>query len=184
MSESGLRLEVDSWLAEVGGLFTGLLANDPPPDQASSVRAVRLELWYWTEGRGTKDRRTVSELHYPASDGVQLATRFTLPVPWEVPISYDGDMIRVRWQIRAVVNRSWKTDHSTGVDVVVAPVGGFGLYHAPHPLRSQGSVAAPPPPGHPSEPSYLPPPPGAPAPQVPPPEPTDGPTPPRPSPWG
>jgi hypothetical protein len=173
---SGPQVTLDSWLAEVGGVFTGHLAHYPPPDIASSVRGVRLELRYWTEGRGTKDSATVSVLNYPAEQGVQLSTRFTLPVPSQAPISYDGRTIRVRWQLRAVADRSWKSDHIATTDVVVAPVGAYGLYRSPHPYHHQ-----PPPPSAGLPGGSEPPPPFPPAP--PPAGPSAGPTPPRPAGW-
>ena len=132
VAHQGLALSVDTAMAEVGGSFTGEISFRPLPDD-DDLRAVRVELYHRTEGRGTAQRRTVSVVEHQLERATSLSDRFLLPVPSDGPVSYDGRSIRVIWEVAAIVDRPRQKDRSVVAGVVVVPAGGSGLYRAPHP---------------------------------------------------
>jgi hypothetical protein len=133
-------LVLDSWFAEPGGAFAGRVRMAPSPEAANGrVRGVRLELRRHTEGRGDQDQWDgPPQLFALAPDG-SLYQPFVLRVPPDAPISYDGNLFRLIWTIRAVLDVRLRGDPRTELAVVVAPFGGLALYarhRRPHPLTS------------------------------------------------
>ena len=141
MSDPGpnLQLALQNDITEVGGSFRGRLIrmgdmDDLAQDSESSVRAVRLRLHYRTEGRGDTDAKTIETYEFPADDYGGVNVDFDLAVPEDGPISYDGRLIRVLWEIEARVDIKMRRDKRTTAPVLVLPTNGWGLYSRPHPL--------------------------------------------------
>ncbi|MDH3679310.1 MAG: hypothetical protein OEV40_05095 [Acidimicrobiia bacterium] len=140
MSDPSLQVDLESGIAEVGGRFRGRLRragelDDLAGDDDQPVRAVRLTLRYVTEGRGDTDSQVIGQLEFPVDTYGRLDTDFQLPVPPAGPISYDGRLIRVLWELEARVDVKLRRDRSTSIPLLVIPTNGWGLYHRPHPLR-------------------------------------------------
>lgn len=137
-----LSLDIDDHIAECGGRFTGTVRRDADADGVSSrsrARAVRLVLRYRTEGRGDTDKRDVSNLEFQLEAHGGLSTTFALSVPPDGPVSYDGRMLRVLYEIEARVDVKLARDPKIERAVLVVPKGGLGVYDRPHPLPFDGS---------------------------------------------
>ncbi len=138
-----IRVHVDHDLAEPGGAFTGTLRRVPidgtqPVDGAIPIggaRTIRIALHVRTEGRGDVDERTMGEVGVELDRFGSGSTPFSLPVPPDGPISYDGRLIRVIWEIEATTDRRFALDSKATTRVLVVPNGGVGTYQYPHPLN-------------------------------------------------
>lgn len=140
MSDHPLNVTLEATQAEVGASFRGRAVHrgwdgGPLDESRSRVRGVRVELRYQTEGRGTTARDTVATIELPADDNGNVGATFELPVPSTGPISYDGKLIRVLWEVKATVDVKHRRDAHVEVPVLVVPRNGFGLYPRAHPLR-------------------------------------------------
>lgn len=140
MSEPALAVEVERGIVEVGGSVSGQLRlaselDDLATESSQRVRAVRVSLRFTTEGRGDTDERSVAELEFPVDHNGRVEARFDLTVPHDGPISYDGRLVRVRWEVEARIDVKLRRDPTTHIPVLVIPSGGWGLYHQPHPMR-------------------------------------------------
>lgn len=134
-----LQLDLDNVVAECGGSFSGRIRRTPDADGESSssrARAVRIVLRYYTEGRGDRDDRDVSRLEIDLEPHGGLDTGFVLDMAPDVPVSYDGRMLRVLYEIEARVDVKFARDPTVDRSVLVVPRGGLGLYDRPHPLPS------------------------------------------------
>ncbi len=140
-----IRVDIDDDIAEPGGSFTGTLSRTPL-DGGGSVdssnlpmgaeRSIRVALIMRTEGRGDVDQRTIAEVGVELDRFGSASTPFSLRVPPDGPISYDGRLIRVVWEIAAITDRKLAFDKRTSAPVVVVPRGGHGHYRYPHPRSS------------------------------------------------
>lgn len=140
MSDPTLQVDLDSGIAEVGGRFRGRLVragevDDLAGDGDQPVRAVRLSLRYTTEGRGDTDAKVIGEAEFGVDEYGRVDTTFELLVPPAGPISYDGRLIRVMWELEARVDVKLRRDRRTRIPLLVIPTNGWGLYDRPHPLR-------------------------------------------------
>lgn len=83
-------------------------------------RSVRVMLEYYTEGRGDEDRRAVATKNLTATEEGDASFEFKLPTGG--PVSYNGDLIRVIWQVRVLCDLPWASDsEETAVITVRAP---------------------------------------------------------------
>lgn len=127
-----LRLHLDSAVAECGDRFTGTIewgALDIEPS------AVRVQLRWWTEGRGDKDGAVSSRIELPGAP--EGSGRFELTVPPNGPITFDGRLMRVRWVVELVLDHTLRPDPDVEEPVTVLPRGGVSLWarmHAPAPV--------------------------------------------------
>lgn len=136
-----LSITLDVPAVELGGRIQGRVARAGEVDDLfeegdQNVRAVRLRLRYYTEGRGTKVSRVVDETEFPTDEYGRVDTAFDLHVSPAAPISYDGSLIRVLWELEATVDIERRIDRRTEIPILVLPTNGWGLYQRPHPLRS------------------------------------------------
>ncbi len=132
-----MGLELEDMVCEVGGHFVGRLIRQADADGVSTdsrARSVRLVLRLYTEGRGDVDRVDVSSLRFDLAPHGGLSAEFSLPVPATSPVSYDGTLMRVQYEIEARVDLKLARDEKYGRRVLVVPVGGLGVYDRPHPL--------------------------------------------------
>jgi hypothetical protein len=63
-----------------------------------------------------------------------LNAAFSLLVPATSPVSYDGTLMRVMYEIEARVDLKFARDEKSAHQDLVIPVGGMGVYNRPHPL--------------------------------------------------
>lgn len=117
-----LQLRVDTPVVECGGVVRGGLSWSVD----GSFRAVRIEVGYHTEGRGTADSKVVAVQEMPQEP--QGALLFELPIPPEGPLTVDGQLIRLIWEVRLVVDRPLSSDDREVAVITVFPRGGLALW--------------------------------------------------------
>lgn len=135
--DSNLAIALSHDVAEVGGTFVCELKrrpNDGESNESGKVRAVRVTLRMTTEGRGSEDREDHVMKEVPVDEFGMASARIELAVPIDAPISYDGSLIRVMWQIEARTDVALARDQYSVAPVLVVPRGGLGVYARPHPL--------------------------------------------------
>lgn len=137
--DSQLQIELLNDVAELGGRFEGHIRRSPVdgaanPQGMGQVRAVRLTLRMFTDGRGSTDSEEYGEIEAAVDEYGMTSTPFLLPVPVDAPISYDGSLIRIRWQLVVRTDRKMALDSKMETEVLVVPQGGANLYRRPHPL--------------------------------------------------
>ena len=130
-----LDIKLDNDIAEVDGQFTGDLTYVVPDEKPDAIRGIRLELRYFTEGRGSTNSEHLSSMVIEIDTSQNAIERFEIPVPENAPISYDGQLIRVLWEIKATIDIARGSDYNRVKPVIVVPVNGLGTYEYPHPLR-------------------------------------------------
>ncbi|MFV0260424.1 MAG: hypothetical protein ACK5PP_18480 [Acidimicrobiales bacterium] len=127
-----LLLTVESGLVELGGRLRGQLirtANTP------TGSGLFVELRYRTHGDGTVISGQAVRLNLPNDTVGATAFPLEITVPDNVPISYDGKVIQVTWELRAAIDQRLRPDTHAAVPILVVPKGGYSLYRQPHPLR-------------------------------------------------
>ena len=128
---------LDGEFAEPGGRITGrvelpgLEGTDPTVER---IREVRIMLRYRTEGRGDTDSWEGPAVSFPVGVDGALTADFTLDVPSDAPVSYDGNLLRLLWEVEARTDLRLRLDKKTSQSIVIVPSGGLGLYRHPHPL--------------------------------------------------
>jgi hypothetical protein len=122
-----LHVRVDTPVVECGGEVVGTVGWTVAGD---GHRGLRLELRYRTEGRGDRDSASPVRLALPAQPSGSMP--FRLAVPQGGPISYQGKLIRVIWEVALVVDRPLQSDDVEAVPVTVFPRGGLALWAQHH----------------------------------------------------
>jgi hypothetical protein len=92
-----LRLQQEQVM--VGEMLKGSLAFYP--DSPKTVKEAIVTLGWHTEGRGSGDEAKIQEMvfdasHFPGGSGM---VSFQLQIPVEGPISIEGQLIRIIWQV-------------------------------------------------------------------------------------
>ncbi len=113
-----VRVTVDRDTLAVGGSLRARMSWQHP----KVPQGVRLELGWETEGRGDTDRAVVQR-HAVGPEHGQIPSHLeaVLTVPPDAPVSYDGQLIRVRWWVRGVVDLRLARDPVDEVAVLVTP---------------------------------------------------------------
>lgn len=138
-SDPRLDVQLAAEAVELDQSFAVELRRSPDDRNDNSglfgkVRAVRVSLGWFTEGRGDKDHGTVAEAEVPTDQYGALAMQVPLWVPGDSPVSYDGRLIRVLWEIEIRTDTRLAIDPVISVPVLVVPRGGIAHYRLPHPL--------------------------------------------------
>ena len=98
MSTISLILNED--IVAAGDRISGKLAY---PTQTVPKEA-KVELLWYTEGRGTCDRKIIDTLSLdPKQLALGLPLPFTLQTPYEGPISYNGALLRILWSVKVSI---------------------------------------------------------------------------------
>lgn len=116
-----IQLDLRTPEAETGGTVAGTVSWSA---EGRAPEAIEVALRYRTEGRGTEDSRRVAEQRHEldaAGFGSLPTISFRLDVPPEGPVSYDGDLIRVIWEVTARLDIPWARDEKHEVAVWVGP---------------------------------------------------------------
>lgn len=132
-----IRLEHD--VAEVGSSFLCSVKRSPSDGESNDktvgqVRAIRISLRMTTQGRGDTDQEDYATAELEVDEYGMAAGDVRLHIPSNAPISYDGELIRVLWQIEARTDIKFGVDQRSSAPVLVVPIGGVGVYSRPHPL--------------------------------------------------
>lgn len=139
-TDPNLSIEIDHDVAEVGGAFRCAVRRSPVDGEINDktfgkARSVRLSLRMYTEGRGNEDQERYALTEFPIDEYGMATGIANLVVPAEAPVSYDGQLIRVRYEIEARTDLHLARDQRSSAEVLVVPRGGLGAYRRPHPLR-------------------------------------------------
>ncbi len=114
------------------GTYEGRTAFRPGDEVAGKVlwildkpaKAVELRLFWYTEGKGTRDVEVVDRARFEAPElRGQRDFRFTLP---EAPYSFYGRLIWLLWVLELVVLPSEETER---LSITVSPTGREILLH-------------------------------------------------------
>jgi hypothetical protein len=109
-----------------GGVVSGTLVLRPEEDV--TVQASSVSLHWRTEGRGDKNEMEVGSVDLGAlgalSPREERRFAFELPIHPDGPVTYDGKLIRVIWEIRVHLDVPWAWDKRQEFPVRVVPRGG------------------------------------------------------------
>lgn len=93
-----IHIYLDSDTLEVGEKLSGSCLWTPTSEEGK--KNLNLTIGWRTEGRGDVDKETIYEIEIPAS----ARTYFSCQIPITGPVSYDGNLLRIIWEI--VVTKS------------------------------------------------------------------------------
>lgn len=88
-----INLDLNSESIEVGSELTGSCIWIP--DTQEKNKSLKLTIGWRTEGRGNIDKETLYETEVNPS----LRAYFRCKIPMSGPISYDGQLLRIIWEI-------------------------------------------------------------------------------------
>lgn len=117
MSDDGRYLEIElaqPW-AECGGFVTGTASWSGP----KLPRSVSVTLQYRTEGRGSTDSGEVASVQLTADN--QGYQQFQLPVPTQGPVSFDGNLISLIWEVELQLDLKGRRDPKESERVEILP---------------------------------------------------------------
>ncbi len=78
---------------QVGSTLTGSCLWTP--DKPSNQKLLRLTIGWRTEGRGDVEQQTLYHTEIRPSE----RTHFKCNIPFSAPVSYDGQLLRIIWEI-------------------------------------------------------------------------------------
>jgi hypothetical protein len=95
------------------------------PGKSTRYKSVKMKLRWHTEGRGDKDGATVDEHSTPGGEtqgSAPLIGPFSLDLPKDGPMSYNGTLIRIIWTLHAEADEPWTLgDEKTEAVIEVGP---------------------------------------------------------------
>lgn len=115
MSDSYMTIELAEAVVECGGVVSGVVSWSGP----KTPRSVRVTLQYETQGRGSTDKAEASTVEVLADN--QGYQQFQLDVPSYGPISFDGDLISVIWEVELQLDLKGRRDPKESARVEVLP---------------------------------------------------------------
>lgn len=118
-----IRIEIPNAQVEVGSTLKGQASWTP--DKESKPRAVCVSLGWRTEGRGNRKEGTCDETERSdITPGSTVTLPFEFQVPLEGPVSYDGKLMKIIWEITVRVDLPFARDEIERKEIRVVP----GLY--------------------------------------------------------
>ncbi len=115
-----IQLTLDQQTVAAGSSLSGTLVYEETSSHQNPPDKTTLELRWYTEGRGTRDRQIIHSLTLnPEKLATGVPISFTLKIPDEGPITYNGSLLRIIWEVRA------KADYPgllSGKDKIVQPL--------------------------------------------------------------
>ena len=94
------------------------------PEGEKQPRGIKVSLRWRTEGRGSTDMLTVAELESPvtvASAGMPVQVPFSLNLPIDGPVSYNGNLIRIIWELCVEIDLPWAFNEQAQQQLIVVP---------------------------------------------------------------
>ncbi len=110
-----IHLKLNTDPVEVGEKLTGVCLWTP--NNSEGTKPLKLTIGWRTEGRGTVDQVILDEIEISPSERLYL----NCPIPFTSPISYDGELLRIIWEIN-IYRSQWlgfKTTLKTKVFQVI-----------------------------------------------------------------
>lgn len=114
-SDSYMNIELDQPWAECGDYVSGTVSWSGP----KRPRSVKVRLRYRTEGRGNTDKGEASEVEVLADN--QGYQQFRLAVPSEGPVSFDGNLISLIWEVELRLDLKGRRDPKERERVEILP---------------------------------------------------------------
>lgn len=103
-----IQIRFENETVELGNEIVGQVSVSPNRKQLP--KEIEIAAKWRTEGRGERDRGTVGTLS-PELENLTWLTRqqfpFRFTIPDNVPISYDGDLIRFLWEVEVKLKFGW-----------------------------------------------------------------------------
>jgi hypothetical protein len=97
-----IHLTLDHHTVAAGHSLSGTLIYGETSSRQNPPDKTTLELRWYTEGRGTLDLKSIHSLTLnPEKLATGLPIPFTLKIPDEGPITYNGSLLRIIWEVRA-----------------------------------------------------------------------------------
>jgi hypothetical protein len=119
-----IDIQLDHDAVTLGNTVRGRVSFTPSKEV--KPRKIQVFLGWRTEGRGSTAKDTlVTGTHEsgPVSAGETVTVPFEFRIPDDVPVSFDGRLIRMIWEIGVQVDLPWAFDEkSAAVFTVAAPV--------------------------------------------------------------
>jgi hypothetical protein len=110
-----MRVELDRGWSECGDYVSGTASWDGP----KTPRSVRVTLQYRTEGRGNTDKADVTEVQLHADN--QGYQQFQLKVPSQGPVSFDGNLISLIWEVELRLDLKGRRDPTESERLEIMP---------------------------------------------------------------
>ncbi|MEM7096251.1 MAG: hypothetical protein AAF567_24810 [Actinomycetota bacterium] len=120
-------IHIDDDIVELGDSLQGHATYRPDPDETAEVRGLRLTLDWRTSGRGDTDGGEIQTVSLPTNAAGRVDTRWHIPMPTNVPVSYQGNLIRIEYTLHARLDRRLARDETDAIDIVVTPQHGRHL---------------------------------------------------------
>ena len=115
-----ISINLDEEVVRIGDQVSGTASWTV---DSKDPKAVTATLRWYTEGRGDQDRDEVDSVTQKL-DGPAAGLRslvFSLRVPDDAPVNYDGMLIRIRWEVNIELDIPWGRDHDHQSEVWVLP---------------------------------------------------------------
>lgn len=82
-------------------------------ESGKAPRAFVVEVGWRTEGRGKVDRHEVASVRLePRGTRGEIDGQIEIPLPAGGPVSYDGDLVRIIWELRVRLDIPWGRDET------------------------------------------------------------------------
>lgn len=118
-----IRIQIPSEQVEVGSALKGQVTWTP--EKESKPRGLRVTLGWRTEGRGNTKEGTCDETERTdIAPGSTVTLPFEFHVPIDEPVSYDGKLMKIIWEITVQVDLPFARDEIEKREIRVVP----GLY--------------------------------------------------------
>lgn len=107
-----IRIELESQNVVLGQTLRGEVSWTS--DKNTTPRKVSLVFGWHTEGRGSTAQDDVLTCEYdcgPVSERQTVEIPFEVTIPDDVPVSFDGELIRLIWTLNVRVDLPWAFDH-------------------------------------------------------------------------
>ncbi|QGJ69163.1 Hypothetical protein PBC10988_8300 [Planctomycetales bacterium 10988] len=94
------------------------------PEKEVTPKALIVSLMWRTEGRGSEAKDTVAEVRQtpgPVFAGDPFEMEFEFEIPEEGPVTYNGKLIRVIWEVHFRADIPWAWDVTDATLITVEP---------------------------------------------------------------
>lgn len=106
-----IRIEFENQETVLGDTLRGKIAWTPEKDM--TPRKINLVFGWHTEGRGSTAEDDVISCEHDCGAvvaGQTVEIPFKVTIPDDVPVSFDGELIRLIWSLKVRVDVPWAFD--------------------------------------------------------------------------
>ena len=102
-----IEIQLDQTSISVGDELSGSFIWQPTNNK--NPRNAKISIRWYTEGRGSRDSQTVNQIKM---DSITISSSqgepipFGMEVPYQSPITYNGSLLRVIWELEVRVGVS------------------------------------------------------------------------------